>query len=121
MVNKQKLFKALKEEMEAKAAKKAAQRQLARLRHKVFSGELEKQEKAKKEKEEAKARAEAERKEGIANRKAETNNMFEDNATERRSKKADIMKLLDKLYNDEETGFWQQARAVQPSHRTNNP
>ena len=41
MVNKQKLFKALKEEMEAKAAKKAAQRQLARLRHKVFSGELE--------------------------------------------------------------------------------
>ena len=101
MVNKQKLFKALKEEMEAKAAIKAAQRKMSRMYDKVASGVF-----AKKEAEaEARARAEAERKEGIATRKAQRKKMVEDKTAERKGKKADIMKLLDKLYNDEETGF----------------
>ena len=89
MVNKQKLFKALKEEMEAKAAIKAAQRKMSRMYDKVASGVF-----AKKDAEaEARARAEAERKEGVATRKAVRKKMFEDKTAERKGKKADIMKL----------------------------
>ena len=83
MVNKTKLFKALKEEMEAKAAIRASQRKMSRMYDKIASGAM-----AKKEAEaEAKARAEAERKEGIAKRKAERKKMFEDKTKERKDKK----------------------------------
>ena len=115
MVNKQKLFKALKEEMEAKAAKKAAQRKMSRMYDKIASGAF-----AKKEAEaEEKSRAEADRKDGIAKRKADRKKLFEDKTAERKSKKAAIMKLLDKLYNDEETGFGSKRELYQQAKRKN--
>ena len=106
---KTRLYKALKEEMEAKAALKVAQRKQSRATNRAYDnivhGTEEKRAEVKRQKLLAKAEEEEERKQGIAERKTQRKELFTAKQQSRKDAKGDIQDLLHRLYTDEDTGF----------------
>ena len=120
MVNKKKLFEALKEEFEAKAQLKAERRKLDRLVDFKRLDKVAAKEEEKKQKHTQKERENEEHMQAVRMKEIERQEAKENKLKTTVEAKPEIMKLLKKLYEDEEKGFgsqqelYEQARAKNP-------
>ena len=119
MVNKEKLYKALKEEFEKKAKMKVAARSWKRYidperiqREKARMAEKERRDKEK-------AEAKAKHKEEVEKNKEERKAIKEDTLTLTIESKPEITMMLDGLYHDEEKGFMNQHQLYEQAHSIN--
>ena len=102
MVNKKKLFEALKEEFEAKAQLKAERRKLDRLVDFKRLDKVAAKEEEKKQKHTQKERENEEHMQAVRMKEIERQEAKENKLKTTVEAKPEIMKLLKKLYEDEE-------------------